>query len=109
MRVLILFRVAGLTAGLASCVRASAGLPSITTAEHPVTPSVAPWNGAVLLSAEISYRGTTTVVGEQSARLIATSRCCVLMREIVRFDKAISDLVEPEELLVVGLTQVPSS
>ena len=76
--------------------------------QHPVYKEVAPWSGAVLESAEITYRGTTaTMVGRQP-RLVATERCCLLMRELLTFDQALPNLLPTEGQVAIGLTSLGS-
>ncbi len=74
-----------------------------TTQQHPVYDVLAPWNGAVLESAEITYRGTTASMVGPRPRLIATSRWNLLLREDVRFDRDIPNLLPTEGELVIGL------
>ncbi|MBK9977148.1 MAG: hypothetical protein IT358_03650 [Gemmatimonadaceae bacterium] len=86
-----------------------AELPSAAAAQqHPVYDEIAPWNGAVLESAEITYRGTTaTMIGRQP-RLVATGRCCLLIREYLKFDRPIPNLLPTEGEMVIGLSRAGS-
>ncbi len=76
--------------------------------QHPVYKEIADWNGAVLESAEISYRGTTATMIERQPRLVATARCCLLIREFLKFDQPIPNLLPTEGEMVIGLARAAS-
>ncbi|MFN8669936.1 MAG: hypothetical protein U0164_22325 [Gemmatimonadaceae bacterium] len=82
------------------------GVPAVACAQqHPPFKEVADWNGAVLESAEITYRGTTARMIERQPRMVATARCCLLIREELRFDQPIPELLPTEGEIVIGLTR----
>ncbi len=86
-----------------------AGNPGALVAQqHPVYKEVAPWNGAVLESAEITYRGTTARMIGRQPRLVATERCCLLMREFLTFDQPLPNLLPTEGEMAIGLSSLGS-
>lgn len=74
-----------------------------TARQHPVYAVLAPWSGDVLESAEITYRGTTASMVGPRPRLVAMSRWNLLLREDVRFDRDVPNLLPTEGELVIGL------
>ncbi len=90
-------RLAPLALLLAACASAP------TAKQHPVYDVLAPWNGAVLESAEITYRGTTATMIGPRPRLIALSRWNLLLQKEVRFDRDLPNLLPTEGELVVRL------
>ncbi len=76
---------------------------ALSAQQHPVYPVLAPWSGAVLESAEITYRGTKASMVGRQPRLVATSRSNLLLREDVTFDRDLPNLLPTEGELVIGL------
>jgi hypothetical protein len=66
---------------------------ALVAQQHPVYQEVAPSSGAVLESADITYGGTTATMIGQQPRLVSTERCCLLMREFVKFDQPLPNLL----------------